>query len=409
MPVLPCHASEPYTLLDETLPSSALSCRLIVYKISYLHSIRLDLGPAHSKTRSQALERQRPGAIRHQPNPPPGNDLMFKNAIIYRIEAGWLAPSAQDLEDALGKNRFAECGPTQVDSMGWVEPRGQAHGPLLEVIGGQLVLKMRTQSRVLPGSVVKEEVDKRSKAIEEQLGHKPGKSQKNEIKEQVILEFLPRAFAKNSTTLVWLDPHGRFLVVGAGGTKKAEVVVTALVDALSSVGVLGQNIVLTQLLTQIAPGKAMSGWLHTQEAPRCFSVDRECELKGTDGEGATVRYTKHTLDIDEVVKHIEGGKEATKLAMTWEGRVSLVLAADLSLKKIELLDVAVKDGKGANDKGGDDFDADVAITTGELSKLIPDLIEALGGEHVLGISMAQTDASITVLDIHVGEHQGIAV
>jgi recombination associated protein RdgC len=32
----------------------------------------------------------------------------------------------------------------------------------------------------------------------------------------------------------------------------------------------------------------------------------------------------------------------------------------------------------AGDEGG--FDTDVAIATGELSKLIPDLIEALGGE-----------------------------
>jgi len=35
------------------------------------------------------------------------------------------------------------------------------------------------------------------------------------------------------------------------------------------------------------------------------------------------------------------------------------------------------DGQGRNDDGG--FEADVAITTGELRQLLPDLLDALGG------------------------------
>ena len=91
-----------------------------------------------------------------------------------------------------------------------------------------------------------------------------------------------------------------------------------------------------------------------------------------------------SLDIDEVAEHIKGGKLPTQLAMTWAGRVSFVLTEALTLKKIQLLDV-VMEGAGVDaaqsGKENAGFDADVAISTGELRQLMPALIEALGGLH----------------------------
>ena len=115
-----------------------------------------------------------------------------------------------------------------------------------------------------------------------------------------------------------------------------------------------------------------------------FTVDRECELKAADEEKAVVRYARHPLDIEEVQAHIAAGKLPTKLALTWDDRVSFMLTEGLQLKKVSFLDTVFED-KAADDGG---FDTDVAIATGELSKLIPDLIEALGGEAESGIASA---------------------
>jgi recombination associated protein RdgC len=68
--------------------------------------------------------------------------------------------------------------------------------------------------------------------------------------------------------------------------------------------------------------------------------------------------------------------------MTWNGRVSFVLSDTLTLKKIKLLDVVVEGNAPGKDDDG--FDADVALCTGELGRLIPDLVAALDGERPSG-------------------------
>ena len=120
----------------------------------------------------------------------------------------------------------------------------------------------------------------------------------------------------------------------------------------------------------------MAHRLMTQEPPAGFTPDRETELKASDESKVVVRYARHPMDIDEVRQHIEHGKLPTKLAMPWDDSVSFVLAEGLQIKRIALLD-AVMDGQSQDDG---DFDTDVTIATGELSRLISDLIEALGGE-----------------------------
>ena len=83
---------------------------------------------------------------------------MFKNVIMYRIAAGW-SVSAEEIETRLQDNHFVECGASQEKSMGWVEPRGEANGPLLEVVAGQWILQLMLETRALPASVVNRKVE----------------------------------------------------------------------------------------------------------------------------------------------------------------------------------------------------------------------------------------------------------
>lgn len=289
--------------------------------------------------------------------------------IVYRIAPQWRI-GLEELEAALQKAPFDACGATQERAVGFVPPRGEAHGPLAESVGGQWVLRFMVEAKVLPGSVLARKVQEKVEQIERETGRKPGKKEKRDLKDEARLDLLPMAFTKMGSMWVWIDPQAHTLVLDTGSQARADEVVSQLVELLPA------GFAVALLHTQTSPQTAMAHWLKEQDPPAGFTVDRECELKSPDETKAVVRYARHPLDIEEVQQHIAAGKLPTRLALTWDERVSFVLTEGLQLKKIAFLD-AVFEGQ-AQDEGG--FDADVAIATGELARLIPDLIEALDGE-----------------------------
>lgn len=314
---------------------------------------------------------------------------MLKNAHVYRIEH-WNPPALGEIENRLGAARFVECGASQAESVGWVAPRGNTQGPLLESVAGQLVLNLCTETKAVPGAVVKSQLQAQLDAIEAQTGRRPKGKQVREVKDAVVHALLPRAFPKRADTPVWIDRQAGAVWVGSGSTKRADAAVTRLIE------LLGGDLKLSLLQTALSPATAMAAWLTEKEAPTGFSIDRDCELKQPDSERACVRYARHTLDIDEVGAHIQQGKLPTQLALTWAGRVSFVLTEALTLKKIQLLDVVLEgagidSAQAGQDDGG--FDAKVAIATGELRQLLPALIDALGGLHERQAAAATTPAN----------------
>jgi recombination associated protein RdgC len=242
------------------------------------------------------------------------------------------------------------------------------------VVGGQWILKLMVETKVLPASVVKRRAQEQLAQIEATTGRKPGKKEAREILDDARMSLMPMAFTKQGATVVWIDPQAMLLVLDAGSQGRADEVMSCLVNAIEGFAVQLIN-------TEMSPAAGMAQWLATKEAPFAFSVDRECELKAADESKAVVRYTRHALDTDEVTEHIAQGKMPTRLAMTWNDHVSFVLTEALQLKKVSVLDVVFEAASAlASDGKDDNFDGDVAIATGELQKLIPDLLEALGGE-----------------------------
>lgn len=302
---------------------------------------------------------------------------MFKQLTAYRLRP--TAPiDADRLADGLAQSTFQPCAPSQPLAVGWVPPRGEAHAPLLERIAGVWAMALRFEQRLLPASVVREQVEARALQIEQQTGRRPGKRELRELKDEATLTLLPQAFTRQATVHAWIAP-GRgsepgWLWLDAGSQPRLDAALTALVQALPALAPMA-------LHTAESPSAAMRAWLASGEPPAGFSVDRDCELKAPDESRAAVRYARHRLDPDEVQRHLDAGLMPTRLALSWADRVGFVLTESLQLKRLALLDVVLEAGGTGADAG---FEADVALLAGELRGLLPALVDALGGEQAPG-------------------------
>ena len=231
------------------------------------------------------------------------------------------------------------------------------------------------ETKAVPGDAVRRKTQEAADEIERTTGRKPGKKEVRDLRDDALLALLPQAFPRRSQVTVWIDPGNRWLALDAGSQGKADEVITSLVR------VAGKGFGVGLLQTATSPQAAMAAWLADAEGdalPHAFNIERECELKGSGDEPAVVKFTRHPLQTDEVRQHIAEGKLPTRLALGWAGRVGFMLTQALQLKKIAFQEGVFEEG--AKSKDDDRFDADVALSTGELSGLITDLIDALGGE-----------------------------
>jgi len=300
--------------------------------------------------------------------------MWFKNLKIYRLGAPWTL-FGEALEEALGRHAhqgYPNPGNNlQMQSLGWVPPR--EGGPLAYVSNKQILLSLRAEKKLLPATVVNQTARARAQEIEEQQGYKPGRKQMKEIKERVTDELMPRAFSIYRDTRVWIDTVNHWLVVDAAASAKADEAIGLLVKSIDQLPL--ENLYVAQ-----SPASAMTGWLVDDTVPGNFTIDRDAELRASGESRAAIRYVKHALEADEVRRHIQSGKQCTRLAMTWADRVSFVLTEGLDVKRVAPLDV-IKEGNDMSAANDDEkFESDFTLMGGELAKLMAELVEILGGE-----------------------------
>jgi recombination associated protein RdgC len=296
--------------------------------------------------------------------------MWFRNLQIYRLPVPW-AMNLAALEEQLSRGPFLPCPSNELVSRGWISPRGD--GALIHALNGQWLVALAVEQRLLPSSVINQVAQERAEEMEAQQGYKPGRKQMKELRERVAEELMPRAFTQKRRTFVWIDPAAGWLCIDAASPAKAEEVIEHLRWSLD-------DFPLALVKTQLSPTSAMADWLASGEGPAGFTIDRDCELKAVGEEKAAVTYKRHPLEGNDVKDHLASGKLPTRMALTWNDRISFILTEKLEIRRLTFPDLLKEEAEQNAEVAAEQFDADFALMTGELARFLPAILEALGGE-----------------------------
>ena len=301
--------------------------------------------------------------------------MWFKHLHLYRLHD---APelSSDALASALQEHAAKPLGNADARRLGWTAPAGRmGGGQLVHEIQSHRLLSALRQERLLPASVVKEEVDELVADIEASESRKVTRKEKTAFKEQVTENLLPRAFVRSQKIDLWWDTKGQMIGINASSRTRAEDILDLLRETLGSLKV-------TPLSSQTLPIRAMTTWLgDVASRPADLQLGDQVELKAK-GDDGVLRARQVDLDSDEIQQLLESGRQASKLAVSLEGRLSFVLHDDLALKSLRFGDALIEEADHADDS--DDalarLETDFILMAQALSTDIPRLIEWLGGE-----------------------------
>jgi recombination associated protein RdgC len=294
--------------------------------------------------------------------------MFFRNLTLFRFPT---TTKLDELESGLGECQLKPVGPLELSSRGFISPFGRDADAMSHSQGDATWLAVGGEDKILPGSVVNDMLNKKLSEIEAKEGRRPGGRTRKRIKDELVTDLLPRAFVKPSRTDALIDVGHGVVAVDTSSRKTGENVVSEIRRALGSFPALPLN-------AEVAPRSVLTGWVAGEPLPEGLSLGDECELRDPIDQGAVVKVQRMELQSDEIAKHLESGKQVTRLALNLDDHVSFVLGEDLVVRKFKLLDGAVDELESTErDDLRAELDARFILMAGEFRRLFTVLEGAL--------------------------------
>lgn len=294
--------------------------------------------------------------------------MFFRNLTLFRFSET-MAASLAELETQLDDKRLRPCGPLEQLTRGFISPHGRSADTLVHKVGACTLVALGGEDKLLPSSVVNEELSARLQKITEEQGRRVGAKERKRMKDEILTDFLPRAFVKPFRLLAYLDLKNGWLVVDTSSRKTAEEALSQLREAIGSFPA-------TPMAPEESPRSLMTEWVVSGKLPAGLSLADECELRDPAESGAIVRCRRQDLETDEVREHLKTGKQVYQLGLTFDDRISLVLGEDLVVRKLRFLDQVLDELSETDaDSAAAELDSRMALMTLEVERLLGKLDE----------------------------------
>lgn len=299
--------------------------------------------------------------------------MWFKNIRAYRLTNPFDL-SAEQLGEQLQQRAFSPCAKSQALALGWVPPLGGDSEELVHAAAGRLLLCLKREEKLLPATVVREQLEEKVADIEQEQARKVYRKERLTLKDEIVQDCLPRAFTRSTKLFAYIDVKANWVFVDAASAARAEELLNTLRECIGSFPVL---------LPQVnnAPAATMTNWLMHRNLPEDFELGQECEMRELGEDGGIVRCRGVDLLSEEVETHLQAGKQVVRLALHWDERLALVLAEDLCLRRVRFADELMKENEEIPEADqAARLDADFALMADAVTTLQDRVITLFGGE-----------------------------
>ena len=293
---------------------------------------------------------------------------MFRNARLFRFDGEWPADE-QSVSAALASDQFKPCAPLVERSSGWVTPLVDGDGLLARSVNGADLIRLRSQSRVLPHAAVNEALEQKIADYQERMAEKPSRREQRRLKAMARDELLSQALVKSERTWGYVEPALKLLVVDDIQDAKVDRFLRHFRLAFPALDV--RKLAFANAI-EPALNKMFLG-----DTPGQFAVGQECRMQDAVNTRAAVRWNHFDLADDSIRRHVADGMNVTHLALEYEHTLTFVLDDKARLSKLRF--IAVDDDAASESDPLARQDAEFALFSGIMRPLLKDLSRLLGG------------------------------
>ena len=304
-------------------------------------------------------------------------NMWFKSARFYTVDFSEINnyfENEEAMEEALQKVAFRPCAAQETATIGFTPIFGR-EGVYHFSSGENHFFKLYEENKLLPTSVIRDELEELVEEKELELKRVLRKNEKDALKSAVTSKLLAQAFATHRELIIWCNFAKNIVGVSANSAKRAEKALAMLREAF---GTFPAELLAPKILVD----KTLTDYLKDNSLPNKLTFGFEATLKSEGESGGTVRILKEELTSDEVMVHLNSGKVVQEIGLCFDESLEFNLLTDLSVKKLKLTDIYLE--HHASEKTDDEI-ADMQsllVLQGELfTEFLTYLLELFNCEH----------------------------